>query len=140
MLNLFLLGRHVEDRLGRIEFLKFYLIAIIVSGLGFTLIHFATGQAFSYVVGASGGVTAVLMLFVFMFWNEQIRLFGIIPMPAWILGVILVLSDLSHAFQPDIPIAWEAHMVGSAFGAVYFLQKWNFRWVDFGGLGKTLKR
>ena len=59
MITLFFLGRPVEQRLGRYEFLKFYLVAIVVSGLTFLIVHLLTGQH-AVVVGASGAVTAVV--------------------------------------------------------------------------------
>ena len=44
MITLFFLGRPVEQRLGREEFLKFYIAAILVSGITFLVIHILTGQ------------------------------------------------------------------------------------------------
>ncbi len=139
MLTLFFLGRPVEQRLGRDEFLKFYLISIVVAGLGFTLVHLALGSPFSFIVGASGGVSAVVALFIFMYPREKIFLMGIVPMPAWLLGVLLLLSNLFSAFKPESHIAWEAHLFGALFGVVYFLQKWNFQRLDFGGVTKMFK-
>lgn len=138
MITLWFLGRPVEHRLGKKEFLRFYLAAIVVSGLGFALLRLAIGQPF-FVVGASGGVSAVVALFIFMYPREKILLFAIIPMPAWLLGVLLLLSNFMTAFNPGSHIAWEAHLVGAAFGAVYYLRRWNLSQLDFGGVGKILK-
>ena len=138
MLGLWMLGRSVEDRLGKREFLRFYLISIVVAGVGFTLIRHLLQHKF-FIIGASGGVTAVIMLFVFMFPRDQIRLFGVIPMPAWLLGVMLVTSDFFQAFKPDSHIAWEAHLLGAAFGAVYFLQRWEFSRFQFANAGRLFK-
>ena len=51
-------------------------------------------------------------------------------MKAWVLGVIFVTMDLLRSFDPDSPIAWEAHLTGFAFGAAYFFFKWNFNWLQ----------
>ena len=139
MLALFFLGRPVEERLGRDEFLKFYLISIVVAGLGFTLVHLIFGIPFSFIVGASGAVSAVVALFIFMYPREKILLMGVIPMPAWGLGVLLLLSNLYSAFKPDSHIAWEAHAFGAAFGVAYYLQRWNFSRLDLSGFARLFK-
>ena len=138
MITLWFLGRPVEYRLGKQEFLRFYLTAIVVSGLGFALIRYALGQQF-YVVGASGGVSAVVALFIFMYPREKILLMAIIPMPAWLLGVLLLLSNFMSAFNPGSQIAWEAHLIGAAFGAAYYLRRWNLSRISFGDIGKSLR-
>ncbi len=138
MITLFFLGRPVEQRLGRYEFLKFYLVAIVVSGLTFLVVHLLTGQH-AVVVGASGAVTAVVALFIFMYPKVTIYLMGILPMPAWLLGALLMLMDFGNAFKPGSPIAWEAHMAGAVFGVTYFLMHWNFRWLDASGVSNLFK-
>jgi membrane associated rhomboid family serine protease len=130
MITLFFLGRPVEQRLGRHEFLKFYLAAILVSGTAFLAVHLLTDET-AVVVGASGAVTAVVALFIFMYPKVTIYLMGILPMPAWLLGALLMLMDFGNAFKPGSPIAWEAHLAGAAFGVTYYLMHWNFRWLSF---------
>ena len=66
-----------------------------------------------------------------MYPRVTVLLFFVIPVPAWSIGVILVLLDLSRAFSPDSPIAWQAHLAGFAFGAAYFYFQWNFSWLKF---------
>lgn len=140
MLMLFFLGRAVEDVLGRQEFLKFYLISIIACGIGFTLIRHAFQSEFSSLVGASGGTSAVAALFILMFPKVILHLFGVLPIPAWVLGVILLVHNLIVALTPGSHTAWEAHLIGLAFGAAYFYGKWNFSKlpaIDFSKVGKS---
>lgn len=140
MIVLWFLGRPIENRLGKSEFLKFYLLAIVVSGLGYLLIQMATGRTFislgstqlpKTVVGASGAVSAVVALFVIFYPKQKLLLWGILPMPAWVLGLLIVGMDLVNSFNPESKIAGEAHLVGLAFGAAYFYLKWNFSWLKF---------
>lgn len=140
MLALFFLGRPVEARLGRKEFLRFYLISIVASGLGWMVVRLILGQP-AMVIGASGGVTATVMLFVFMYPRQTIYLMGILPMPAWLLGVLLVGSDILRAFRAGGGgnVAWEAHLIGAAFGALYFKMRWNFEKFQFGDFSKVFK-
>lgn len=124
MFALFMLGRTVEHRLGRIEFLKFYLIAILVSGIGWLLPQLALGRT-SSMVGASGAVSAVVIYFVFQDPTAKLLIWGIIPTPAWVVGALFLLANLSTAFRSS-NVAWEAHLVGGAFGMLYYKLGWNF--------------
>ena len=128
MLVLFFLGRPLEQRFGPMEFLKFYLIAIVVSGLGYVILNI--GGRPGVAVGASGAVAAVVGLFAFLYPKQTLLLFGVIPMPAWLLGVIMVLTDMMQAFNPASNIAWQCHLTGFAFGAAYFYFNWNFGWLQ----------
>ena len=79
------LGRSVEERYGKWEFLRFYLVAIVLGGIYWTIRTWNGGN--QGMVGASGGVTAVCMLFVFCFPRVEVLMMGVIPIPAWVLGV-----------------------------------------------------
>jgi len=57
--------------------------------------------------------------------------------------VLLLLSNFVSAFSPGSHIAWEAHLIGGAFGVLYYLQRWDFSRLSLAGaerLGKTFKR
>lgn len=138
MMALFFLGRPVESRYGRDEFLRFYLVAIVVSGVGWVAAQWIAGTTNSTAVGASGAVSAVIALFIMNYWDETIYLFGAIGMKAWVMGAILIAVDLLRAFSSDSHVAWEAHLVGMAFGAAYFQFKWSFSWMKFGWLSNAL--
>jgi len=125
MLILFMLGRPVEDRYGRDEFLKFYLLALLFAGACSYLFILLTSQT-SILVGASGAVTAVVMLAVFNFPREKVLLMGVFPMPLWALGVLLVVGDLLSAFNASSRIGWYAHLSGALFAFLYFRYRWNF--------------
>lgn len=124
MLTLFFLGRVVEERLGRFEFLRFYLIAIVVGSIAFYLLHLLTGQP-AFIVGASGAISAVVIYFIFVNPKAELLMMGVIPMPAWVVGVMFLLMNLYHGLAQD-HVAWEAHLAGGAFGAMYFYFNWNF--------------
>ena len=136
MLVLFFLGRPIESRLGKYEFLRFYLTAILVAGLAYTVININNPRP---MLGASGAVSAVVALFIFYYPHSTLLMFGVLPVRAWILGLILVGSDVFRSFNPESQIAWEAHLAGFAFGAAYYYFKWNFAWMDFGKLGGAMK-
>ncbi len=124
MLSLYLLGRSVEDRYGKWEFLRIYLVAILLCGLYWTIRTWNGGPP---MLGASGAVTAISMLFVFNFPKAELLMMGIIPMPAWLLGVIIVVSNMLGGADS---VAYDVHLVGAAFAALYFFGNWNFSFME----------
>lgn len=141
MITLFFLGRYVEMSLGRQEYLKFYLAAIVVSGVVFAIsrvLRMQPGDPGTICLGASGAVTAVVALFIFMYPKVTVLLFFVVPMPAWVVGVLLVGLDLYRAFEPNTVIAWESHLAGAAFGCLYYVSGWRFTWLDLGWFSKLV--
>ena len=127
MFGLYVFGRDVELRYGRQEMLRFYLLAIIVSGLAWLLVQILMQQSLGLLVGASGGVAAVVILYCFNFPQRRLLLMGIWPMPAWALGVLFVAVDLfGAAGAGSAKIAYVAHLAGAGFASAYFLLGWNF--------------
>jgi membrane associated rhomboid family serine protease len=132
MLTLFFLGRRLEYRYGSREFLRIYLVGIVVAGLVWSLVHLPLGDQ-AVVRGASGGVSTVLALFILNYPREKLLLMGAIPTPAWLIGVIALISDISNSISSQSMIAGEAHLAGAAFGALYFFQGWSFERWDWSG-------
>ena len=130
MFVLFMFGRPVSERLGRYEFLRFYLIAIVASGLVFFLWYFLPGLPPRAAVGASGATTAVLILFILWYPHQKLYLMGILQVPAWALGVGIIAYDLLRAATGDSGVAWQAHLGGAAFAWAYLHFKLNFGWMS----------
>ncbi len=134
MLGLWMLGREVEDVYGRKEFLRIYLSALTLGSVVWCLREYLqVGPVYEpSLVGASGAVTAVVLLFVFQFPKRTILLFMVLPVPAWVLGVIIIGGNLSGVIDksPTGNVAFDVHLVGAAFAACYYYLGWNFgRWV-----------
>lgn len=147
MAVLWFLGRHVEQRLGSREFLAFYLASIVLANLAHDLRYFFFVDPSLWVpsLGASGGVTAVVILFALFFPFRQLLLFFIVPVPAWALAVLILLFDMFGMRRGDDNIAHDVHLAGAAFGAVYFLlysrlQMRLTSWLPRGGWKRLLKR
>ncbi|HMP79023.1 MAG TPA: rhomboid family intramembrane serine protease [Pirellulaceae bacterium] len=139
MLALFFLGRTLESDYGRSEFLKFYLMAIVIAGLVWVATTYSAAPPRS-VVGASGGVAAVLVLFAFRYPRVNLLVFGIWPVPAWILATFLVGMDIVRSFNKDSLVAAQCHLAGAGFAALYYRLKWNFQWLAFGWLARLTSR
>ncbi len=132
MLTLFFLGRSVEVVLGSGRFLRLFLVSIVVGGVGWALINTLKGQP-AIVCGASGAVSAVVAMFIMKFPRETLLLFGVVPIRAWILGVVIIAMDLMRSFTPGSQIAGEAHLFGAAFGAACVHWNWQLNWLDWSG-------
>ncbi len=124
MASLYFLGRSVEERYGRWEFLRIYLIAVLLGGLYWTLRTWAGGPP---MLGASGAVTAISMLFVFNFPRAELLFMGVVPMPAWVLGVLIIVGNMIGGRDS---VAYDVHLVGAAFAAIYFYGNWNFSFLE----------
>jgi len=126
MLGLYFLGRSVEDRYGRSEFYRIYFIALLICGVSWVLKQYFLNQP-GRLLGASGAVLCIEMLFVFNFPTARILLF-VFPVPAWVLGIIVVLTSLTT--QPSSGVAYDVHLVGIACATAYFFLGLSFRSLD----------
>jgi hypothetical protein len=125
MLVLFFLGPSVEEKYGPKEFLRFYLVTIVVGGIVWSLFAYFTTPPDQYsksiLLGASGGVVGVVILFALNFPKQILYIWGIIPIPAWLLGVLFVAMDLfGFAGAGMSNVAYIVHLAGAAFAFVYF--------------------
>ncbi len=146
MFMLWMFGREVELRLGRREFLTFYLSAVVFAGLVWLvatdlwLFTSAKGAAIraahDYVgmLGASGAVMAVFVLFVLYDPHRTLYIWGVLAVPAWLIGLIIVGMNALNGLNVHLPsqdnVAWQTHLGGVAFAYFYFRNRWNLsRWV-----------
>lgn len=117
MLALFFFGPAVELRYGKREFVFYYLASAIFGGIVWNVLHFGVVQYSA--LGASGAISAVIILFAFNFPRAQVLLFFIIPMPMWVAGVLFVLLD-TFGLLGGGNIAHDIHLSGAVFAAVYY--------------------
>ena len=115
----FVRSDNVENQLGRLEFTALYLLTIILGGIVFALTNFNEPKAGVY--GASGGVCGVIILYAWMFPKKTLLLWGILPLPMWVLGILIVITDaFGAAGALGGGIAYTVHLVGAAFGTFYY--------------------
>jgi membrane associated rhomboid family serine protease len=119
MLYLWIFGNNIEDHLGHVRYLLFY----VVGGLAALAAHVALQPDSTIpVVGASGAVAAVMGAYLVWFPNAPVRTLLLIGFPIlatitakWILGVWFVLQFFT---SPNSGVAWAAHVGGFVFGVV----------------------
>jgi len=115
----FVRGENVENRLGKREFLAFYLLTIIIGGVSFAFVNHDAKIA--AVLGASGGVCGVVILYAWLFPKKTLLFWGILPMPMWGIGLLIVLMDAwGAAGHIGGNIAYSVHLTGAAFGTLYY--------------------
>jgi len=144
MLALWFFGQEVEGRLGRAEFFRFYLTAIVVAGIAW-LVSVQVGhplQASRYaLMGASGAVMAVMTVFIWHNPRQEIYIWGVLPVPAWGLGLLYFLMDVNGATNGGGNVANVAHLGGAAFGLCYAWQGWDLGWLsDLGARFYALRK
>ncbi|MCX5964205.1 MAG: rhomboid family intramembrane serine protease [Cyanobacteria bacterium] len=123
MLFLWIFGNNVEDKLGRVRFLIFYLMVGVLSGLTQWVF---SAQSMIPGLGASGAIAGVMGAYILRFpkvsVNTFIPPFFILPIPAFAyLGIWFVQQALSSIAQPmggQGGVAYWAHSGGFVFGAV----------------------
>ena len=113
----FVRGENVEGRLGRLEFTAFYLLTIIIGGIVYALINSSEFK----VLGASGGVCGVVILYAWLYPRKMLLLWGILPMPMWAIGALIVIIDAWGATGGlGGGIAYSVHLAGAACGTLYY--------------------
>lgn len=120
MLFLFVFGDNVEDAMGHLRFLAFYLIC----GVAAALVHFVAFPGSTVpVVGASGAVSGVLGAYLLLHPRAKVLVpIIIIPLflPAWLLLIFWFgFQVIGAQGGPEADgIAWWAHIGGFLVGMV----------------------
>jgi membrane associated rhomboid family serine protease len=123
MLYLWIFGNNVEDAMGHLRYLLFYLLCGVAAALSMAYIDRAATVP---MIGASGAISGVLAAYVLFYPRARITVIvplGIILYPftltaMWVVGFWFVLQLVSAALvSPGQPgTAWWAHVGGFAAG------------------------
>lgn len=117
MFALYIFGPRVEMRLGERRFITLYLIAGVSGGL-LSLIF----TPMVSIIGASGAVFGVQLAFAMFYPRERIYIWGVIPVEARVLVIIMTAITLFGGFSGGGNVAHFAHL-GGYVGAYIYL-KW----------------
>jgi len=143
MWSLYIFGDNVEDRLGHVRYLLFYLLCGFVSGLSHLLLNWHSNIP---TIGASGAIAGVMGAYIVLFPNARIlTLIPILIFP-WFVEIRAVFflgfwflmqfinATLSHGAVSGV--AWWAHVGGFVCGA--FLLK-AFQGLPTAGVSDRLR-
>ncbi len=118
MLYLWIFGDQLEDWLGSIRFLGFYLLVGVVANLGFSIFH---GTYLGYLLGASGAISGVLGGYLLLYPKNTVSLIFFYRAYQWPASVVLAiwfaLQIVGQIFSAG-HVAYLAHIGGFAVGIV----------------------
>lgn len=119
MLFLYVFGNAVEDRLGKVGYLGFYLTSGVIAGLA----HILTGGG--PVLGASGSVAAVTGIYLALFPLSNVTIaywlivfIGSFVVSSMVLILFRVVLDVIFQFSGYGNTAYVAHLAGYLYGFV----------------------
>lgn len=123
MLWLFFIGSILEDMTGKKHIWRLFIGGGIAGALLFMLLNnvFGVGGDMARMVGASGGVTAVIVGTAVMFPTYRVMLFGILPIELVWIAVFRVVLDLLGASGPVNQGGYICHLGGAALGLFYMM-------------------
>jgi len=123
MLFLWVFGNNIEDRMGSLGYIGFYLLAGLVASAAHILVQPTSTIP---VVGASGAIAGVMGAYLILFPNVRIRSLIILVFlvlfrdirAKWLLGLWFVSQFFTNSSSG---VAWVAHVAGFVFGALLAL-------------------
>jgi membrane associated rhomboid family serine protease len=121
MIALYSFAPVVTGTLGNWTFLLIYAGSLVFGSLLTMLFH---GNDYSYrAVGASGAVTGIIYSAILIYPDMTIGIFGIIPMPAYIFGIVYLLYSIYGMKSKNDNIGHTAHFGGAIGGYAITLLK-----------------
>ena len=149
MLFLWIYGNNIEDAMGHIKFLFFYLFCGLAAALLQALV---TPDSNIPMIGASGAVSGVLSAYLFLYPKAKVStlififfFITVIRIPAGILILIWFATQLINAnlTDPNSPgVAWFAHIGGFLMGILLlpFLKKKNIKYFASGNKHRLIQK
>jgi rhomboid family protein len=121
MIYLWVFGDDIEDALGPVRFLLFYLLAGVAAALVFVAVNPDSGTP---LIGASGAISGVLAAYLMLRPCAKVSVFVlrvVVRMRSyWVIGGWALLQFLSVAEKASDGVAYLAHVGGLAAGALLF--------------------
>ena len=121
MLALFFFGTPIEKKAGTKEFVLYYLTAGTLSGVFSFAVYVMMGEYLTVLIGASGAIFAVLLLYAVLYPRSVIFLWGILPIPAPLLILGYGIVELIGIFSSYDGVAHLTHFIGLVIGWLYIL-------------------
>ena len=121
MLFLYIFGNNVNDKMGHLAYLAFYLAGCVFGGVGFVVLAGDQGA----VVGASGAVAAVTGAYLILFPRATVTvvyfffLIGTFELSSlWFIGLFFLKDLLGLSGQAMSSVAFSAHVFGTFYGVL----------------------
>lgn len=131
LINMFVLwmfGSELEKFWGKKEFLRFFFITGIGSGLITILFSLSSTNP---VVGASGAIYGVLLAYGFMFPNRLVYLYFLIPIKVKYLVILIGTIAFFSSLNPgNSNISHLTHLSGMVIGFIYLRSSINWNTIN----------
>lgn len=123
MLFLWVFGDNIEDAMGHVRFLMFYLMCGIFAAM---LHSWMLPNSDMPLIGASGAVAGVISAYLILHPKVKVWILALWRIPiritaAWALGIWIAVQVGSIFFEGEEAIAWWAHIGGLMAGVVLIL-------------------
>jgi membrane associated rhomboid family serine protease len=118
MLFLQVFGDNVEDAMGHLRFLVFYVLCGVAGALAHAVMNPLSEQP---LIGASGAVAGVIAAYLVLHPRARVfgLLFGLVPLKVsayWVLGLWVAVQVWHVAARDEVETAWWAHVGGFLAG------------------------
>ena len=120
MLLLWTFGKELESLYGLRDFLFLYLTAAVVSTLGWTALDSFIDGGRNSVIGASGAVLALAVVYALFYPRREFLVMFVLKMEVWVLVSLGIVFDLLFLLsRSDSGVAYAAHLSGAAYGLAF---------------------
>lgn len=123
MLFLWVFGDNVEDAMGHLKYLVFYLLCAAAGAFAHQLV---IPNSEAPLIGASGAAAGVVAAYLVLHPKVRVWIlaFGRIPLrlsAMWVIGAWIGFQLFNFIFMPESHVSWAAHIGGIIAGAVLVL-------------------
>lgn len=123
MLFLWVFGDNIEDAMGHMRFIMFYLMCGIFAALAHT---YMLPHSDLPLIGASGAVAGIISAYLILHPKVKVWVLALWRIPiritaAWALGIWILAQFANLFFASEEAVAWWAHLGGLLAGAVLIL-------------------
>ncbi len=120
LLGLLIFGTIAERAVGSKEYLLYYTLTGTLSGVLSLLFYILTDNYIVFLIGASGALYAVMLLFAVFFPDSIVYVLGILPLRARTLVLVYFVIEFFSSFISD-GISHTTHLFGIFAGLIYIM-------------------
>jgi len=118
MLGLWMFGKEIEYMWGSRKFFEFYIFTALFAGL-FSLLTIFIGSPYINIIGASGALMALLVVYAYYFPDRQLLFFFIFPMKVKTAVIVYAVISVMGTSSSFGGVAHITHLGGIIAGFVW---------------------